>query len=118
MRRASPLVPFLLLITACGAGWHRQSPEPRQAINPRQQVQVWTAGRAQRWHGLEVTGDSVSGIPFQQALSCDSCRIAMPAAAVDSIRYGNPTGGFWNAVGTSVGAMLLVYAILCCPPTT
>jgi hypothetical protein len=58
------------------------------SLSPRQQVQVWSGGTARRWHAVQVGADSISGIPFIQATTCDSCRIALPRAAVDSVRQG------------------------------
>lgn len=106
-RRLTTLaVAFVLLTQSCGAGWRRASEIDRLA--PRQQVQVWHQGRALRWHALRVGADSVSGIPYFQPISCDSCRLAVPRAAVDSIRLGHPVAGFWKTValvaGISVGA--------------
>jgi len=63
-----------LLATGCGAGWHQPGTAPTGALPPRQQVQVWQAGSALRWHAVRISGDSVSGIPFMKSIACDSCR--------------------------------------------
>ena len=99
------MVPILLalLVQGCGAGWHQVATPERLA--PRQQVQVWHQGEAQRWHALQVRADSVSGIPYHRSIDCDSCRVVWPRAIVDSIRVGNPVAGFWKTVGLVIGIM-------------
>lgn len=112
--RAAVLLALALAQAACGAGW-RQPAEPLTAAlrNPRQQVQVWQAGRARQLHGVVVSADSVSGIPFLEPLECESCRIVLARAEVDSLRVGNPTGGFWRSAGLTVG-ILFGLAIVAC----
>src|ERR1700675_550378 len=92
------LVAGLWMLQACGAGWHRPPDLERARLSPRQQVQVWHRGRAERWHGLRFLADSVSGISAFRPVDCDSCRVALPRAEVDSIRLGNPVAGFWRSV--------------------
>jgi len=101
-RRSTPVaLAFLLLTQSCGAGWRRVSELDRLA--QRQQVQVWHQGQALRWHALRVGPDSVSGVPYFQPITCDTCRLAMPRGAVDSVRLGNPVAGFWKTVALVVG---------------
>lgn len=106
IRTLTPALAFLLLTQSCGAGWRRVS--EFEGLVPRQQVQVWHQGQALRWHALEVRPDSVSGIPYHRPITCDSCRLAVPRGAVDSIRVGDPVDGFWKTValvaGVAVGA--------------
>ena len=112
MKRAGVIV-LASVVTGCGAGWHQPAPVPAGALPPRQQVQVWQGGSAVRWHAVRVSGDSVSGIPFLQPTSCDSCRTALPRASVDSIRLGSPVGGFWKTVGLVAGTFVLAGVIYC-----
>jgi len=88
-----------LLLQACGAGWHRAPDLAPGPLSPRQQVQVWHDGRVERWHGLLLSPDSVSGIPYLHSVDCDTCRVVLPRTQVDSIRLGNPVAGFWKTVG-------------------
>jgi len=90
------LVP--LVAAACGAGW-RRSDLPLGTLKPRQQIQLWRTGVPTRWHALVIGSDSLSAIPFMRPITCDSCRVTMPRADVDSIRLGNPVGGFWKTAG-------------------
>jgi hypothetical protein len=98
------------MLTGCGAGWRSLPPLAPSELPPDQQVQVWSLDRARQWHGVIVTSDSVSGIPFFRPLSCDSCRRSVPRAEVDSLRVGSPSAGFWKSLGLlAVGTVLLAF---------
>ena len=84
-----------------------------QSFPPRQQVQVWRQGKAWRLHGVAIGSDSVTGVPFLAPLPCDSCRIAIPRAAVDSLRLGNPSAGFWRSAGLGMGLLFALAAVSC-----
>lgn len=66
-----------------------------------------------RWHALVVATDSISGVPFTRPPACDSCRVAVPRALVDSVRLGNPTAGFWKSVGLGMGLTLAAVVAIC-----
>jgi len=102
-----------LLSASCGAGWHRPAQLEPGLLPPRQQMEVWSGGSARRWHAVQVGPDSISGVPFVQATTCDNCRIALPRAAVDSVRLGDPVAGFWKTVGLVLGLPLLIWSIAC-----
>jgi hypothetical protein len=65
--RGSWVFALALLQLGCGAGWRTKplvdGPLPRQ-----QQAQVWTQGRALRWHALVVAADSIRGVPLSARL--------------------------------------------------
>jgi len=113
MFRNAALAATALLATGCGAGWHQPGTAPTGALPPRQQVQVWQAGSAVRWHAVRVSSDSVSGIPFMKSIACDSCRTSVPRASVDSLRLGSPVGSFWKTVGLVAGTFVLAGVIYC-----
>lgn len=96
-----------LLLTGCGAGWRSLPPLAPSELPPDQQVQVWSRGSARQWHGVMVTAETISGIPFVRPLSCDSCRLAIPRAEVDSLRAGSPPSGFWKTAGLLVAGTLV-----------
>lgn len=102
-----------LLTQACGAGWRRQPLETLKPLPARQQVQMWSEGEMQRWHAVSFTPDHFFGIPFQQPVDCDSCRLSIPRAEVDSIRLGNPTRGFWRGFALVVGIPVVAFIVLC-----
>ena len=101
----------LLSIGGCGAAWRRPVMSPSGPLPPRQQVQVWTGGRMLRLHGVIVGADTVSGVPFLKSLDCDSCRVRIERAEVDSLRLGEPVGGFWKtaALGAAGRQALIGY---------
>lgn len=93
---------------ACSAEWHAVTLPSAAALPAKQQVQRWREGRSTRLHGIALTNDSVTGVPFLQPLSCDSCRVGFARAGVDSLRVGDPPGGF---VRTAVVTLVAVLAI-------
>ena len=86
MSRAAVLA--LSLLWGC-AGWYALDLPADTVLAPRQQVQVWRGSNADVLHAVRVTEDSLFGVPFHKPPSCDSCRVALPRAAVDSVRLGN-----------------------------
>ena len=105
-------VALALLQTGCGAGWHT-TPLATGPLPRRQQAQVWTDGRALRWHALVVAADSISGVPFTRPPACDSCRVAASRGSVDSVRLGNPSAGFWKSVGLGMGITVAAALVIC-----
>lgn len=102
-----------VFVWACGAGWHRPRSELPAILPPRQQVQVWQHGSALQWHAVRLTADSVSGVSFIKPVECDSCRVRLPRATVDSLRLGNPVAGFWKTIAL-VTAILVTPVIIYC----
>ena len=88
--------------SACSAGWHRMEPLPPGSLPKQQQVEVWQGGQRRQLHAVQLTGDSISGVPFRKPASCDSCRVSIPRAAVDSLRTGNPTAAFIKTVALTI----------------
>lgn len=101
-----------LLQAGCGAGWHTTPMAPR-SLPARQQAQLWTAGSPLRWHALVIAADSISGVAYTRSPSCDSCRVAVSRQAVDSIRLGNPTAGFWKSMGLGLGVTFAAAIVIC-----
>ena len=115
MRRLQAMLLFALMVpqAACGAGWHPITPPVPSTPSERQQVQVWQGGRMLRLHGVRFTPDFISGVPYTEPATCDSCRVSVPRLGVDSIRTGNPMAGFWKTVGLTLGGMLVVALVAC-----
>ena len=76
-----------LWLPACVNWSHAQAPLP-QTLAPSRQVKVWSSERTWRLHAVEWTGDSLVGVPFQSPPKCDTCRVAIPLAEVDSLKTG------------------------------
>jgi hypothetical protein len=111
VKRASRLFPSLLLCAAAcyPMNWARVEPI---RFGRQQQVKIWSHDSVYRWHAVVMTHDSISGIPYQQSTKCDSCRLRLPRASVDSIRAGYPTSRLNEVVGLvliTVGLIGLFY---------
>src|SRR4051794_38308719 len=106
------LLASLTLVNACGAGWHRMEPSPASPLPPRQQVQMWQ-GRSNRvLHAVVVSADSVSGVPFQLPIDCDSCRVYLARNTVDSMRLGNSEKGAFKSIGFAFALMAAATVVL------
>jgi hypothetical protein len=62
---------------------------------------------------VQVEADTIRGIPYLRPIDCDTCRLALPRAAVDSLRLGNPVAGFWNTVALIVAIPVGFLVIYC-----
>lgn len=111
-RRIALLVGTILQ-SARGAGWRQPVALNPGALPERQQVQVWVGREPHQWHAVRLTADSITGVPFVVSASCDSCRVSIARATVDSVRLGNPTHGFLTGLGLTVAAGLGLILILC-----
>lgn len=111
-RVASSTISSLLVlnILGCAAGWHTVGPRD-PSFPPRQQAQIWVNDEMVRVHALRLTTDSVRGIPYLQPLDCDTCWVSYPRDQVDSIRLGDPVGGF-GATVCLILSILMVVGIL------
>jgi len=101
-----------LVLSGCVAGWRRADLNVPQPLSPTQQVEVWRGNGAVRWHIVDVTRDSIIGIPLGQPVSCDSCRRAVARAQVDSVRWGYPVSGFFKTIVfgfLTLGTVIVVY---------
>ena len=82
-----PLALLILLLAGCTS---LRSTVPLERVateaEPRTPYQVWSGGSPQVLISLQVSADSVSGVPYWKSPACDSCRVALPRSAVDSIR--------------------------------
>ncbi len=77
------LLSVVLLLGACLGG--RVHVDEWTDIAVTQPVDVWTQG--QHWHlyGVTVLLDSITGIPTDVTLDCDSCRVGFPRSQIDSV---------------------------------
>ena len=92
---------FVLLATGCGQHWEPRVDQPTP-VRASDAVLIWSSGTVEKWHGVVLTADSVSGIPYRMSLKCDSCRRNMPWAEVDSMKLGYHTVAelitFWGGL--------------------
>ena len=82
----------LCAVLAGCAGWRRLEMPGDTTLARRQQTQIWEGRQSRVLHAVRVTPDSLFGIPFTQAPSCDSCVVRMARAGIDSVRVGNQEG--------------------------
>ncbi len=71
----------------------------------------------ERWHATTMTSDSIVGIHWLTPIECDSCRVSLPLATVDSIRVGDPAKGFWKSYGFAVYIAAPVTLFVLCAVT-
>ena len=116
--RCSPLA-LVLLASGCVSGgqWEQRRDQPRP-MKPSDPVLIWSNGTVEKWHGVVITPDSVSGILYGMPLTCDSCRRSIPRAQVDSIKVGHKTGAKEVAatsliLGGALTVALLLEVVVC-----
>ncbi len=87
----------LLLASGCASSapsvhWLREDVHPKTVQGDRRldRVKIWSGDSVVEWRAVVVTRDSISGIPFNLAEPCDSCRRALAVSAVDSLDVGYP----------------------------
>ena len=104
------LVPVLLC--GCVAAWHRVDLNTPQPLSPTQQIEIWRGDSSIRWHVVDVTKDSIVGIPLDLPVGCDSCHRAVARTQVDSVRWGDSATGFLKTAGwTLLAASSVVFAV-------
>ena len=109
------IVAFTLAVLAvgCHSEWRPRLEEPA-SIKPHDVVRIWSSDAVAQWHAVVITSDSVSGIPYETSLQCDSCRRSMPLVLVDSMKVSHATSA--KAVLIVAGVVVaasLVEAIVC-----
>ena len=119
----------IMLLGACLGG--RARVDEWTPVGAADEVEVWSHNRVLRLHAATVLLDSITGIPSTMPLSCDSCRVGIPRAQVDSAfvrhlnRYLVPSkgiprprpednspqdgwvGGFQSTIGVGTGSATL-----------
>ena len=108
LSRSLPILLTLVAGTAaCGGGWRRVEDLTPRAFPARAQVQVWQDGRVTLLHGVRLESDTLDGVPFIKAPTCDSCRVHLALGVVDSLRTGNKERGFFRTAGLvlAIGAV-------------
>ncbi len=111
-------VVVLLLGTACTTWGHARGGDVlARPIPERRPLEVWSGGRRYDVHAVRVVGDSVVMVPHWKRPACDSCRIVLPRAAVDSVRVRvlSPTRTV-VLLGILGGALWLAAEFLSIPP--
>src|SRR5882762_6290822 len=103
--RCSCLVVLVALAAGCPRYWGWRRVDQPTPLKPYADVRIWTGGKVQEWHGVVISDDSVSGIPYRTSLKCDSCRRSLPRTQVDSMKLGYVT-----VAQTIGGVSILLFA--------
>ena len=118
--RYSHLV-LVLLTASCGRGtWIQHRIDEPTAVASADPVLIWSGGKVEKWHAVVITSDSVSGIPYQTSLTCDTCRRSLPRSQVDSMVHGFRASQGGQPIGKTLiegagvaGAALLLEYVWC-----
>ena len=112
MTRTSSALAFVLLAAGCSSGWGRGPLGLPTPLRPRDVVRIWSGGEVQKWHAVVITEESVSGIPHQMPVSCDSCVLRIPRTQVDSMKLDNKGPNALEMVGI-VALALVAEGVVC-----
>ena len=110
------IVAFTLAVLAAGCanqGWGPRLEEPA-SIKPADAVRIWSGGTVAQWHAVVIKSDSVSGIPYETSLQCDSCRRSMPLVLVDSMKVSHATSAKTVLIVAGAFAAAFVAEALVC----
>jgi len=91
---------FVLLAAGCASqgAWGGPFGLPTP-LWPQALVRIWSGGEVQRWHAVVITEESVSGIPYQMPVTCDSCVLRIPRTQVDSMKLDHKKLNALEVVG-------------------
>ncbi len=110
MRRLTALILAVATLTSCNSWGYSQAPEPGD-VPPKAQYQVFTPDEVLWLRAVQITPDTLSGIPFKKAPSCTSCRISFPLDQVDSVKIAHgSTSKTLIAVGVALAGVLFMAA--------
>jgi hypothetical protein len=75
----------VILAAACAPAAARVALQPDAAVTPETRLALWQGPRADTLRGVQVGDSVVSGVPLAQPTLCDSCRVKLPLAGIDSV---------------------------------
>ncbi len=79
-----------VLASGCMPAPQRVSLVPGVAVAPERELAIWRGAHADTLHVIRLTDSTVSGVPLQAPPDCDSCRINLVLAQVDSTTRTHP----------------------------
>lgn len=110
-RTSARLLLVAWALTGCGPNWQPISlPQPKP-LDPGKVIEFHVKEDLVRLHGVQFSRDSLSGIPWLEHLSCDSCRVGYALADVTQLRTGNPGAGAWNIAIPIIAIMAFLYGM-------
>lgn len=101
---------LVVLMTATCTRWSRTNRALTEPIPERRAIQVWEGSTGHSLHAVQITDDSLSGIPRWKSPDCDNCRITIAKNDIDSIRIH--TFSRARTTGAVTGGVLLGGSIL------
>ena len=115
MRRLALLLSGSLTCATTGCSTWALAPAPDDDPPAYRQYQVWTADSALHLQGIRIQNDTLYGVPLGESHECRRCSIALPIAAVDSLRTSHTEHVGSVVLGAAAGgvsAILLLIALL------
>jgi hypothetical protein len=92
---ARAVLATLMLTTACSANWQPLTLVQPRPIDRKEVLEFRAKNQLVRLHGVQFSRDSLSGIPWLEHLSCDSCRVSYALSDVTQVRTGHPGNEAW-----------------------
>jgi hypothetical protein len=86
---------LLLTLAGCSSNWQPVTLVQPSPLDSRTVLEFQAKNQLVRLHGVEFRNDSVSGIPWLEHLSCDTCRVRYAFSDISHARTGNPGAGAW-----------------------
>ena len=114
--RLSTALLVAVTLSGCSANWQPINVSRPRQINERTVLEFHAKNELVRLHGVRFERDSVSGIPWLDHLSCDTCRVHYALAAISGPRTGNPGAAAWGVVipiAAIIGGSAILAAIIC-----
>jgi hypothetical protein len=107
------LLSSVVLAAGCTYWGHRRVDE-LIPVNPHNPVLIWSRGGVEKWYGVVITQDSVSGVQYEMTLKCTRCRRSIPRVQVDSMTlyYHTLPETVAKVVG-ALAALTLAEAVVC-----
>jgi hypothetical protein len=108
---------FALAASGCTSHWGWRPLDQPTPLKRDNLVWIWSRGTVNKWQAVTYTKDSVSGIPYEMSVKCDSCRLSLPLTQVDSMRLGYRYDSFapkYVLEGAGVIAAALIIEVVVC----
>jgi hypothetical protein len=95
-RRGTVSLLIVLTLGACGPNWHPATLLQPRPLGDRSVLEFRVQDTIIRLHAVRFERDSVTGVPWLEHTSCDSCRVRFAIADISEARIGSPGMGAWN----------------------
>ena len=83
MNRAIRAAVSVTLLSGC-VSWEPTEIASPDMVPSNRVVRIWAGGRSMQWKSVQVTRDSLSGVPTSAPRACTTCRVSVPIGTVDS----------------------------------